>query len=477
VLLLVAGLAYVAYYASVGQNTSSQSSSGAFTPTVSSTSSESTSGSSTLSSLSVSSSESIQDNGNWTTYHKDSVRSGYEQAGNITNVAAGWRLTGLDGSVYAEPLVLGDAVFVATENNSVYSIDTEDGTVDWRTNLGAPVSGSSLPCGDIDPSGITGTPVIDNTTETLYVVAFLNPAHHVLFGLNVYTGNVVSQVTVDPTGADPAAEQQRGALAFSDGVVYIPYGGLYGDCGDYHGWVVGVDENGTTPLLSYQVPTDREGGIWASGGIAVDANENLVVATGNGDSTTAFDHGDSVILLSPSLQEIDYFAPTNWAQLNSGDTDLGSLAPTVLPNGDIFQAGKGGVGYLLSDSSLGGIGGQLYESGVCSSAFGGTAHVGQTLFLPCTDGLVQVHVGRSNFTVGWRASGFFAGSPIVTGNVVWVPDVDNSTLLGYDLATGALRFSFSLGGFVHFQSPSAGDGMLFVTGGTKLYSFVLGSSG
>lgn len=473
VLLLVAGLAYVAYYASSGgQNTTSQSTSSAATSTAT-TSALSSSGS-TSTSLSVSNSAGLQDAGNWTTYHKDNTRSGFEDLGNITTVTAGWQYVGLDGRVYAEPLVLGDTVFVATENNSVYAIDTGDGTRDWRTNLGAPVSGGSLQCGNIDPSGITSTPVIDNTTETMYVVAFLSPAHHMMFGLNVKTGAVVSQVSVDPPGADPTVEQQRGALALSDGVVYVPYGGLYGDCGNYHGWVVGVGLNGTGTLLSYQVPTNREGGIWASGGIAIDLNEKIVVVTGNGDSTSTFDYGNSVIRLSPSLKVIDYFAPTNWAQLNSGDTDLGSLAPTVLPNGDVFQAGKEGVGYLLSGSSLGGIGGQVYSAGVCSAAFGGTARAGLTVFLPCSDGLVQILVGTSNFTVGWRASGTMSGSPMVTGNVVWATNADSGTLNGYDVASGTQRFSLGVGAVVDFQSPAAGQGMLFVTGGTELYSFVLG---
>jgi outer membrane protein assembly factor BamB len=426
----------------------------------------------------TSSSTALADYGNWTTYHKDNARSGFEPLGNISTFSPGWTFPGLDGQAYAEPLVLGESVFVATENDSVYAINALDGSLIWRTHLGDPVSGASLPCGNIDPSGITGTPVIDTATGTIFVVAFENPGHHVLFGLNIESGGVVSQQGVDPPGADPTVEQQRGALALFDGVIYIPYGGLYGDCGDYHGWIVGASANGTTHLLSYQVPTNREGGIWASGGIAITADGNIFVTTGNGDSTTTFDHGDSVIELSKSLQEQAYFAPSNWAQLNAGDTDLGSLAPTLLPNGDIFQVGKAGVGYLLSGTALGGIGGQLYSSNVCSGAYGGTAHVGQRVFIPCTNGLVEVVVGASSFVLGWPTQSFFAGSPIVTGNVVWVVDVDSGKLLGYDTTYGLLRFSVEpLGSVVHFCTPSAGDGELFVVGGTDLFSFVLSSSG
>jgi len=478
VLLIAAGVAYFAFF--TGQQAQSSESLGTTSSTQTSVPTSATSVRTTTSlsstmetTVATHSSTAVADYGNWTTYHKDYTRSGFEQLGNISAVTPGWTFPGLDGQAYAEPLVLGEYVYVATENDSVYAFNALDGSLLWRTNLGSPVPGGTLPCGDIDPSGITGTPVIDNATETIFVVAFVNPGQHILFGVNLESGQVVSQQVTDPPGANPLVEQQRGALALFDGVVFIPYGGLYGDCGDYHGWVVGASANGTTPIISYEVPTNREGGIWASGGFAIAPDEDIFVATGNGDSTTIFDHGDSVIELSESLQEQDYFAPANWASLNENDMDLGSLSPTVLPNGDVFQVGKEGTGYLLSGTTLGGIGGQLYSAGVCSGAYGGTAHVGQAVFVPCTNGLVEVVAGASNFTLGWRTSSFFAGSPIVTGNVVWVVDVDNGNLLGYGLSTGAQLYTFPLGSVVHFCTPSAGDAELFVVGGTELYSFDL----
>jgi outer membrane protein assembly factor BamB len=412
--------------------------------------------------------------GNWTTYHGDDSRAGVVPMAAVTSAHQAW--TGpvhLDGDVYAEPLVCGDAVFVATEDDSVYAINATTGGILWSTHLGTPVPGSALPCGDIDPSGITGTPVIDLASRTLYVVAFLSTIQHVLYGLDIDNGSVRSHVVVDAVGSDPHVEQERGALVLANGVVYIPYGGLYGDCGSYHGWVVGVRTDGTGGLLSYQVPTGRAGGIWSPAGITVAPNGNLYVATGNSDATTTFDYGDSVIELSPSLQELSYFAPTNWAQLNSGDTDLGTVAPTVLPNGDVFQVGKEGVGYILSGANLGGIGGQVYDGSVCGSAYGGTAHVGQTVLIPCTDGIVDLTVGASTFSVAWRSSNFDAGSPIVTGNVVWAVNISAADLLGFDLSTGQMVFAFHLGAADHFISPAAAPGSVFVAGGDQLYSFAL----
>jgi len=412
--------------------------------------------------------------GNWTTYHGSPSRSGFLPMAGVTAVHPQWAgPVGLDGQVYAEPLTCGNAVFVATEGDSIYAVNATNGNVLWKTNLGVPVPGSALPCGDIDPSGITGTPVIDVATGTIYAVAFVNPGQHVLFGVNLENGSVKSHLVVDAAGADPLVEQQRGALLLDQGVVYIPYGGLDGDCGQYHGWVVGASTDGSGTLLSYQVPTGREGGIWGTAGIALGPNGDLYVATGNSEATTTFDYGDAVIELSPSLSVLDYFAPTNWAQLNSGDIDLGSVAPTILPNGDVFQIGKEGVGYLLSGSHLGEIGGQLFNESICGGGYGGTATVGRSVLVPCNDGLVRVDVGASNFSVAWTASGFDAGSPIVTGDTVWSVNISTADLLGFNLSTGELTYSFALGSVDHFITPGAAPGTLFVGAGSQLYSFVL----
>ena len=413
--------------------------------------------------------------GHWTTYHRDNSRDGNQSATPVTSAHAKWAgPTGVDGQVYAEPLVCGDAVFVATENDSVYAINATTGGVLWRTHLGTPVPGDDLPCGDIDPSGITGTPVIDTTNGVLYVVAYLVPAHHVLFGLSVASGAVLSQVPVDPDPPNTTAEQERGALALANGIVYVPFGGLYGDCASYHGWVVGVRTDGTGGLLTYMVPTHREGGIWSPAGISVAANGSLYVATGNGDSTTTFDFGDSVIELSPSLTSVDYFAPTNWAQLNGNDNDLGTVAPAVLPTGNVFQVGKAGVGYLLAGSHLGHIGGQLGLGPVCGGAYGGTAQANGSVLVPCVDGIFDVVPSASNFSVGWQTTSFDAGSPVVTGNVVWSVDITTATLLGFNLTNGRSLFSFPLSAADHFISPAAAPGSLYVGAGTDLYGFTLG---
>jgi hypothetical protein len=222
------------------------------------------------------------------------------------------------------------------------------------------------------------------------------------------------------------------------------------------------------------VPTTREGGIWAPSGAAVDAAGNVYVATGNGASITTYDHGDSVIKLSPSLSEEGYFAPTNWSVLNQNDADLGSLGPAIIGPDLLFQIGKEGVGYLLNASQLGGIGGQEFSANVCDESFGGTAFSSPYVFVPCINGLAELDLANGAFTTAWMAGNLNAGPPIVTGGVVWTVDSNTGLLYGFSVATGHQAYRFSLGSVEHFTGPAAGDGRLFVAATDVVESFSLG---
>jgi outer membrane protein assembly factor BamB len=406
----------------------------------------------------------------WTTYQQNRARTGVDATSPPAgSVSRQWTSPSLDGDVYAQPLVVGGRVVVATEGNTLYSLDPATGRVKWSTNLGQPVDGSTLPCGDIDPSGITSTPVIDTATDTVWVVAFLRPAHHDLVAVDLATGQIRSRRSVDPPGADPTVEQERGALAMANGMVYVPYGGLFGDCGAYHGYVVGAPVAGGA-LAVWQAPTAREGGVWAPPGPSIDADGRLFVATGNGSSTSTFDGGDAVVRLSPLIVQEDLFAPANWLQLNENDTDLGSVTPTLLPDGLVFQIGKEGVGYLLDGNRLGGVGGERFQSRVCGSAFGGTAVSGTTVFVPCRDGLVALTVSADRFTVAWRGPANPAGTPVLAGGLVWELSPDG-TFFGVDPRTGAVRFHDDPGTTAHFPAVAALEGQLFVPAGARVVAY------
>jgi outer membrane protein assembly factor BamB len=410
----------------------------------------------------------------WTTYHANNARTGYVPASNFTSVTNGWTSPALDGDIYAEPLVFKGDVFVATENNSVYALDGSTGSVVWQRNLGPPVEANTLPCGDIGPvTGITGTPVIDPSTGILYVVAY-SAMHHTLWALDASSGVVVFHELATPPGFNDTTQQERTALTLANGMVYIGYGGLAGDCAQYYGWEVGLPAKALGQMVYYQVPVTREGAIWAPSGAAVDPQGNVYVTTGNGASATTFDHSDSVIKLSPTLAEEGYFAPTNWIQLNQDDGDLGSLAPAIVGPNLLFQIGKQGIGYLLNASDLGGIGGESFAANVCDESFGGTAFEAPDIFVPCINGLFKLDIANGTFSTALVDSGFNAGPPIVTGGVVWTVDTNTATLYGLSAATGWQAHTFSLGSVVHFTTPAAGDGQVFVAARNKVMSFVLG---
>jgi outer membrane protein assembly factor BamB len=406
----------------------------------------------------------------WTEYHRDAARSGLgpsQPALNGPRVA--WSAA-VDGDVYASPLIVAGHVIVATENNTVYSLDLFTGAAVWKIHLGDPVDARSLPCGNIGPvTGITGTPAADPATGRVYVVAYLRSHHHMLFGLSMVDGSVVSQLDIDPAGSNPLVQQQRGALSTGSGFVYVPLGGLYGDCGAYHGYVVAAPLAGG-PLRSYRVPS-AGAGIWTPQGASIASDGSVYVVSGNATSGSGFAYSNSVIQLSPDLSRVkSYFAPANWAALDSADADLGSVGATLLPGGLVVAVGKQGVAYVLKAGSLGGIGGQLASLALCThaGAWGGTASMDTTVFVPCSDGLYAVSVSASSMRVVWSAAHPVLGSPIVSAGAVWGVEPQSATLYAMDPSDGHALFTTNLGAAAHFSTPAATDGFVVAPAGQKV---------
>ena len=407
----------------------------------------------------------------WAEYHRDAGRSGAgpsEPA--LTTPRTAWNV-GVDGDLYASPLIVAGHVIVATENNTVYSLDLFTGASVWQRHLGEPVDASTLPCGNIGPvTGITGTPAADPSTGRMYVVAFLRGYHHVLYSLRLSDGAVLWQQTIDPVGSDPRVQQLRGALAIGSGNVYVPFGGLFGDCGNYHGYVVGVALGGGT-ARAYRVPADRGASIWAPHGPTIGPDGSVYVVTGNSFSTSStFDYSDSVIQLSPDLATArSYFAPSNWMALNSGDTDLGSTGAVVLPALDrVFVIGKEGVGYLLAARRLGGVGGQVASRQICRGAWGGTAWIGSMVFLPCSDGLYAVTVGSSSLSLAWHANHPTLAPPITAAGALWAIEWSTATLYAFEPSTGKTLYTANIGGASRYSTPAATEGFVVMPAGKKV---------
>jgi outer membrane protein assembly factor BamB len=406
----------------------------------------------------------------WPTYHHDNGRSGVApRLSPVGTLAKAWEAT-LDGAVYGQPLVLGDRVLAATENASVYGLAASDGHVLWSAHIGAPMQRSKLPCGNIDPLGITSTMAYDAATGQVFALAELTGAQHVLVGIDAATGAVRLRREVEPPKGDRIAHQQRSALTVHSGRVYIGYGGLAGDCGQYIGSVVSVPTTGDGAATSYAIPTTREGGIWAPGG-GTEFNGRLLYSVGNGESTDTFDGSDSVIALSPELRRLDFYAPSVWAEDNARDLDLGSMTPAVVGS-HVLIIGKRGIGYVLDGNHLGQIGGEVSQAPVCQ-AYGGAAVDGDSVYVPCTDGAHKVTVDAAgHLTVGWHSSVRARGSPVVGGGQVWVEDYLGGTLYTLDPATGAVRQKLGTGVAPHFASPTLSGNHAYV--GTMTGVFAAG---
>jgi outer membrane protein assembly factor BamB len=392
----------------------------------------------------------------WPTYGRDFARSGVAAgAARPGPLTVSWRAR-LDGAVYGQPLLVGDLAIAATENDSIYGLDQATGKVAWRTHVGTPVPLADLPCGNIDPLGITGTPVYDPATGLVYAVAETSGYHHVLVGVAVRDGSVRVERDIPTPDGQPRYDQQRPALAIAAGRVYVAFGGLYGDCGPYRGSVVGIPLSGAGPMISYVVPAAREAAVWGTAGPVTGPDGTLYVSVGNGSETgTSFDDSDSVTALSPGLRRTGIFAPSTWADDNAHDLDLGSTQPALLPGGMLLADGKRGTAYLVDAAHLGGVGGQVAQADVCE-AYGGAAVQGSIVYEPCAQGgLAAVDTTGNKIRVRWRGPASAQGSPVIGGGRVWVTDYQGGTLYELDRATGATRGSLALGTTLpHFSSMS-----------------------
>ncbi len=493
------------------------------------------------------------------TFHGDLARTGWNPAERTLTPAAlrthafGRRWAApVDGEIYAEPLVarnvpvrgaMHTVVYAVTEHDLVYAFDAADGSRVWGpVSLGRPVSRANLPCGNIDPVGITSTPVIDRASSTLYVVGLTTPDNgrtkvYKLAALDLVTGAgrpgypaVIAPPVTSGLHFDPGVQQQRGALTWLRGLVYVPFGGYFGDCGGYHGWVVGVPAARPDRQQAFVTPTHREGGIWAAGGLAADAAGNLYAATGNSDSRGRVDLGNSVVRLAtaPTLafsgQAADFFTPSNFVALNETDTDLGSTTPLVLPPQPgtatpdlVFIAGKQGVGYLINRATMGGVahGDGIEGEGVYSrcifgdcrggghetfsaSAYwnGGTAgrfilvpgHGNQPAGCHGTGGVVALHLDiapdtrTSIFRVAWCSPSMGdAGAPSVSGvgpdgGLVWIVDTGSGVLYALNAKNGEVVHrtdSGALGRTHRFIPPAVANGRVYVGAATMIIAYGL----
>jgi hypothetical protein len=412
------------------------------------------------------------------------------------------------GAVYAQPLYVTngpggkEAIIVATESNHLAAIDAS-GTAFWDQPFGTAVPGGNLPCGNINPLGITGTPVIDPTSRTIYFDAMTSVGGaptHVIHAVSLdsgaeQTGWPAGGVNVDMyvTGFTSRTQNQRGALTLLNDVLYVPYGGLDGDCGTYFGYVMGFPVHNPTAVTVFSVgamfPTGSaaatgatRGGIWAVGGVAASPDgTSMFVSTGNtSGNATVWSGGEAVLRLAagPTFTNsaANQFYPTEWAQLDSSDADLGGANPVVVDMPGtatphlVVAFGKDGYVYILNRDNLGGMGGNLSRTAVAPQGTGGRGSLSAASAAYTTSqgtyvayrlnqgpgtgcpsgGASQGSIGVAKISgnpptakVAWCTTETGMGSPMVTKTpsgqvIVWDA---NSRLYGYDGDTGDKIFA------------------------------------
>jgi hypothetical protein len=388
-----------------------------------------------------------------TTYHYDNYRTGWNQnettltPANVKNKIFGRLHTvTLDDQVDAQPLVVPgvqitagsfqgthDVVYVATENNSIYAIDVHSGQVLLNPNFGTPV-GYPLGCGNNGPRvGINSTPVIDLSTNTLYVVVYTQaksgPTYTIhALSLGALTDQVTPQVVVasqtltngSTFNFNATYQRQRPALLLANGNVYAAFGSFC-DLGANlsRGWLLGWTTGTLTPLASAQLndlqATDSDSfflsSVWMSGyGPATDDEGNILFVTGNSDPGTydgVTNIQESVVKLSSTLNTVlDLFTPDDQQSLDAGDVDFGSGGVLVLPDqpGSIphlaVAAGKDGNMYLMNEDNLGGY--SPNTNNVLGTYGIGGCWCGESYYVDPTDGAGRVVSSGNSLVEVWK---------------------------------------------------------------------------
>ena len=457
-------------------------------------------------------------------HHKEASRQGVFVDAAFTKAAAagmhaapGFAAT-ISGPTYTQPLFIDNAIggkdvlVVATEQNIVYALDAATGKAIWQTPaLAKPVPLAKLPCGNIDPLGITGTPYIDVGARTIYFDAMTTPddgttKKHRIYALSLDDGSVRAGWPVDVESVVPGfmseVQNQRGAVLVQSGVLYVPYGGHAGDCGNYHGWVIGVPTADPAQVTAWSTPA-QGGGIWSAAGVSGDGT-SVYVTTGNTFNATTWAGGDAVIRLAKgphtSGADADFFAPASWPMLDAQDLDMGThvliTAPGLTPSALVAGFGKDGNVYLVDRANLGGIGHELSTTRAATGEITAavttytTAHGTFVAFrvdggtgASCPNGTsgnmaaVKLVAGlQPTVAPAWCAKENDQALPITsmtdgsgTDAIVWNM---GAQLYGYDAETGAELFhGGSLANVRYFNTPIIAKGRLYLAGDNDVYAF------
>jgi uncharacterized protein (TIGR03437 family) len=470
------------------------------------------------------------------TYHNDLARTGQNLNETLltpASVASGkfGRLFSypVDGQVYAQPLYMPgvvipgqgihNVVFVATENDSVYAFDADNYLAAplWQVSFINPAQGitaasaAELGCASITPEvGITGTPVIDPASGTLYVVAMTEPSNgtfeHQLHALDITTGAekpgspVQIQASVPGFGDgtttvqfEPWLYKERAGLLLLNGVVYTSWSS-HCDAGNYHGFIIGYNSTTLQQAAVYvDTPNWEEGAFWQGGAApAADASGNIYVVSANGTfdaNLGGSDFGESILKLSTGngLSMADYFTPYNADELSDKDMDLGSSGALLLPNGAgssahpnlLVSGSKSGSIYVVDRDNLGHFqpegNGQIVQelAGAAGPLFGIPVYFNNTVYFSSAQDQVKAFALQNGLLSAAPVSassatfGAYGSVPSISANgaangILWIID-PAAQLRAYEAADlGNQLFQGAVGSAVKFATPTIANGKVYV---------------
>ena len=484
----------------------------------------------------ASASVAVTDLGGVFTYHNDLSRDGVnsqEYALNTSTVKAatfGKRFAcAIDASAYAQPLWVANVgigggthnvLIAATVHDTVYAFDADASPCQtyWSKSLLASgetwVTSTDVNSTDLAPDiGIVGTPVIDPSTNTIYVVSKSKNGpsfHQRLHALSLIDGsekfNGPQEIAFTSGGItfDPLRQNQRAGLALVNGTVYIAYAS-HGDVATYYGWVVGYSASALAQVSVFNDdPGVGFGGIWMSGGApAADVNNNLYVITGNGDFNGTTQFGDSFLKLSTSsgLAVSSFFTPSNQSALNGSDADFGAGGAAILvdqPSAPVqhlvIGGGKDAILFLLNRDNLGGNTstdtGAVQLLGLSHSIFATPAFWQNNLYIAPVQGHLQaftLSTSSGTLTAASQSAGtygFPGATPSVSSQgssngIVWTierPDpvtgailhAHDATNLGTELWNSTNNPADNAGQDVKFTVPTVANGKVYVGTATEI---------
>ena len=419
---------------------------------------------------------------NWPVFGHDPSRSGsvadrHLTPGSLMRLRLRWRIN-LGDVADSSPIVVGSHVFLTSKNGTTYALNVSDGHIAWRFATQG-------------PNITTSVPAYDSSTKALYVPGVDGFIHK----LDVATGHELpgpgfpAQIT-----SAPETEKNASSLNIANGYIYAQTSGYFGDATPYVGHVVAIrlsDGMKTVfnslcslqhKLIEPQSCSQQRSGMWSRSGVVVDPDPSMggriYVATGNGPfNPSEGDYGDSVLSLSSDAGHLlSYYAPSNYADLEASDLDVGSSSPALLPREArsttplmAVQGGKDAVLRLLDRTRLGGVGHALQTIDLSDKLFSAPAvwadHGTTWVIIDVSDGVhaykVVTHNGKSRLAEAWHnnvESTSEGTSPVVNNGIVFV--AGNGALIALDAKDGHRLWTRSIGP-VHWESPVMANSTLY----------------